>query len=117
MTSASRVAPDRVRRRAGWPVLYGVGVLAAVTAAALSALSVAESLTATGLPDPGPVTNYGLPAVRAAGEIAAVTAVGSFLFAAFLVPPQKNGCGLCRHLSIVMSLRQEAFKAFRGRSW
>ena len=90
MTSASRVAPDRVRRRAGWPVLYGVGVLAAVTAAALSALSVAESLTATGLPDPGPVTNYGLPAVRAAGEIAAVTAVGSFLFAAFLVPPQKN---------------------------
>ena len=90
MTSASRVAPDRVRRRAGWPVLYGVGVLAAVTAAALSALSVAESLTATGLPDPGPVTIYGLPAVRAAGEIAAVTAVGSFLFAAFLVPPQKN---------------------------
>ena len=71
MTSASRVAPDRVRRRAGWPVLYGVGVLAAVTAAALSALSVAESLTATGLPDPGPVTIYGLPAVRAAGEIAA----------------------------------------------
>ena len=90
MTSASRVAPHRVRRYAGWPVLYGVGVLAAVTAAALSALSVAESLTATGLPDPGPVTNYGLPAVRAAGEIAAVTAVGSFLFAAFLVPPQKN---------------------------
>ncbi len=90
MTSASRVAPHRVRRYAGWPVLYGVGVLAAVTAAALSALSVAESLTATGLPDPGPVTIYGLPAVRAAGEIAAVTAVGSFLFAAFLVPPQKN---------------------------
>ncbi|MBV8929828.1 MAG: bifunctional copper resistance protein CopD/cytochrome c oxidase assembly protein, partial [Mycobacteriaceae bacterium] len=40
---------------------------------------------------PGPVTNYGLPFVRAAGEVAAVVAVGSFLFAAFLVPPQDNG--------------------------
>ena len=29
--------------------------------------------------------------MRAAGEIAAVVAVGSFLFAAFLVPPQPNG--------------------------
>ena len=51
----------------------------------------ADALTATGLPNPGPVTNYGLPFVRAAGEIAAVVAVGSFLLAAFLVPPQTNG--------------------------
>ena len=29
--------------------------------------------------------------MRAAGEVAAVVAVGSFLFAAFLVPPQDNG--------------------------
>ena len=57
----------------------------------IAALSLADALTATGLPDPGPVTNYGLPFVRAAGEIAAVVAVGSFLFAAFLVPPQRNG--------------------------
>ena len=55
------------------------------------ALSLADALTATGLPDPGPVTTYGLPFFRAAGEIAAVVAVGSFLFAAFLVPPQANG--------------------------
>src|SRR6185437_10478731 len=41
--------------------------------------------------DPGPVTTIGLPFVRAAGEIAAVVAVGSFLTAAFLVPPQDNG--------------------------
>ena len=90
MTSATRPAAVRVRRFAGWPVLVGVAVLAGVTAAALSGLSLVESLTATGLPDPGPVTNYGLPFVRAAGEIAAVTAVGAFLFAAFMVPPQKN---------------------------
>jgi putative copper resistance protein D len=45
----------------------------------------------TGLPDPGPATTVGLPFVRAAGEVAAALAVGSFLFAAFLVPPQSSG--------------------------
>jgi cytochrome c oxidase assembly factor CtaG/putative copper export protein len=80
-----------VRSRAVWPVLVGVGLLAGVTAAGIGALSLADALTATGLPNPGPVTTYGLPFVRAAGEIAAVIAVGSFLFAAFLVPPQPNG--------------------------
>lgn len=79
------------RTSAVWPILLGVGVLAGVTAAGIAALSLADALTATGLPDPGPVTNYGLPFFRAAGEIAAVVAVGSFLFAAFLVPPQRNG--------------------------
>ena len=78
-------------RSAVWPVLVGVGLLAGVTAAGIGALSLADALTATGLPNPGPVTTYGLPFVRAAGEIAAVVAVGSFLFAAFLVPPQPNG--------------------------
>ncbi len=80
-----------VRSSAVWPVLVGVAVLAGAVAASLAALSVADALTATGLPDPGPVTTYGLPFVRAAGEIAAVVAVGSFLVAAFLVPPQANG--------------------------
>ena len=84
-------APPSVRRAAAWPVLTGVAVLAGVTAAAIGALSLAAALTATGLPDPGPVTTYGLPFVRAAGEVAAVIAVGSFMFAAFLVPPQDNG--------------------------
>jgi putative copper resistance protein D len=74
-----------------WPMLFGVGVLAGATAAAIAGLSLADALTATGLPDPGPVTNYGLPFFRAAGEIAAVVAVGSFLVAAFLVPPQRSG--------------------------
>ncbi|BBX01601.1 ABC transporter permease [Mycolicibacterium moriokaense] len=72
-------------------MLVGVAVLAGAVAAGLSALSITDALTATGLPDPGPVTTYGLPFVRAAGEIAAVVAVGSFLLAAFLVPPQTNG--------------------------
>src|ERR1700682_4629142 len=84
------VAPS-VRSAAVWPVLAGVAVLAGVTAAGIGALALADALPATGLPDPGPVTTYGLPFVRAAGEIAAVLAVGSFMFAAFLVPPQTNG--------------------------
>src|SRR3984885_9551233 len=73
------------------PLLVGVAMLAGCTAAGIGALSLAAALTATGLPDPGPVTTIGLPFVRAAGEVAAVVAVGSFLFAAFLVPPQDNG--------------------------
>jgi putative copper resistance protein D len=74
-----------------WPLLVGVATLAGCTAAGIGALSLAAALTATGLPDPGPVTTVGLPFVRAAGEVAAVTAVGAFLLAAFLVPPQTNG--------------------------
>ena len=74
-----------------WPLLTGVAVLAGCTAAGIGALSVAAALTATGLPDPGPVTTFGLPFVRAAGEVAAVVAVGAFLLAAFLVPPQQSG--------------------------
>ena len=87
---ASANAPAK-RRAPVWPVLIGVAVLAGCTAAGIGALSLADALTATGLPDPGPATTVGLPFVRAAGEIAAVLAVGSFLFAAFLVPPQASG--------------------------
>jgi putative copper resistance protein D len=91
MTSVGGPVALRVRSSSVWPVLVGVGVLAGAIAAGIGALSLADALTATGLPDPGPVTTYGLPFVRAAGEIAAVLAVGSFMFAAFLVPPQTNG--------------------------
>jgi cytochrome c oxidase assembly factor CtaG/putative copper export protein len=85
-------APPTSRRRGTvWPLLGAVAVLAGCTAAGIAALSLADVLTATGLPDPGPVTTLGLPFVRAAGEIAAVVAVGSFLFATFLVPPQRSG--------------------------
>ena len=87
---ATNKAPAQ-RRALVWPLLIGVAVLAGCTAAGIGALSLADALTATGLPDPGPATTLGLPFVRAAGEIAAVLAVGSFLFAAFLVPPQSSG--------------------------
>ncbi|HXS85267.1 MAG TPA: cytochrome c oxidase assembly protein [Mycobacterium sp.] len=84
-------SPATPRRAVAWPLLIGVAALAGCTAAGIGLLSLAAALTATGLPNPGPVTTIGLPFVRAAGEIAAVVAVGSFLTAAFLVPPQDNG--------------------------
>ena len=68
-----------------------MAVLAGCTAACIAALSLADALTATGLPNPGPVTTLGLPFVRAAGEVAAATAVGGLLFATFFVPPQDSG--------------------------
>src|SRR6201993_1226316 len=83
--------PVGTARALVWPLLIGVAALAGCTAAGIGGLAVGGSLTAPGLPDPGPATTLGLPFVRAVGEIAAVLAVGSFLFAAFLVPPQSNG--------------------------
>src|SRR5258705_13794075 len=91
MTFPGGLAARGVRSSPVWPVLFGVGLLAGAIAAGIGALSLADALTATGLPDPGPATTLGLPFVRAAGEIAAVLAVGSFLCAAFLVPPQSSG--------------------------
>lgn len=84
------VAPA-VRNSAVWPILWGVALLAGAVAAGIGGLSIVDALAATGLPDPGPATTYGLPFVRAVGEIAAAVAVGSFLMAAFLVPPQRSG--------------------------
>ncbi|WP_305091949.1 cytochrome c oxidase assembly protein [Prescottella sp. R16] len=78
--------------RAGSGPLYAVsGALAGVVAALVVALSASQALVLMGIPDPGPFTTYGLPAIRAVSEIAAVIAVGSLLFAAFMVPPQKSG--------------------------
>ncbi|MGZ4520415.1 MAG: cytochrome c oxidase assembly protein [Mycobacteriaceae bacterium] len=76
--------------RSGGLLLSAAG-LAAVVAASLAALSTTQALVLLGLPDPGVLTTYGLPVVRAVGETAAVLAVGSVLLAAFFVPPQRSG--------------------------
>lgn len=72
-------------------VFATAGLIAAVVAALVISLSASDALVLLGIPDPGPATTYGLPAVRALGEIAASITIGSFLLAAFLVPPQKSG--------------------------
>ncbi|QHE72989.1 cytochrome c oxidase assembly protein [Rhodococcus sp. WAY2] len=88
---------DRSARPAGRagnraaPKVLGWAAIAALVAAALAQLSTAEALRLLGLPDPGPITTYGLPAVMAFGEAAAVVMVGSLLLATALVPPQRSG--------------------------
>jgi putative copper resistance protein D len=67
------------------------GLIAAVVAVLVVALSASQALVLLGIPDPGPVTTYGVSAVRALGEVAAVITIGSLLLAAFFVPPQKSG--------------------------
>lgn len=84
-------APGTSAGSSSTSVFATAGIIAAVVAALVISLSASDALVLLGIPDPGPATTYGLPAIRAAGEIAASIAIGSFLLAAFLVPPQKNG--------------------------
>ena len=79
-------------------------VLAAVVAIALVALTAAAAVT--GIVGPGALTSYGLPAMRAVAQSAAVLTVGSALFAAFLVPPEKTG-----YLGV------GGYSALRGVTW
>ncbi|MDI9938892.1 cytochrome c oxidase assembly protein [Rhodococcus sp. IEGM 1351] len=81
---------ERSRRRT-LPQILGWAAIAAVVAAALAQLSTTEALRLLGLPDPGTLTTYGLPAVMAFGEACAVVMVGSVLLATALVPPQASG--------------------------
>lgn len=67
------------------------GAIAAMVAALVVGLSAAQALSLLGIPDPGSLTTYGLPAVRALADLSAALTVGSLLFAAFLVPPQASG--------------------------
>lgn len=80
--------------------------VAASVALALSALSGAEGFARLGLPDPGPVVTYGLPAARAIAQSAAVATVGALLLAAFLVPPGAQGW-----------LSRDGYRAMRVAAW
>ncbi|CDZ90072.1 Integral membrane protein [Rhodococcus ruber] len=77
--------------RAVFGAVLGWTVGAAVVAASLAALSSTEVLRLLGLPDPGALTRYALPAAVAVGEVSAVVMIGSLLLAAVLVPPQRSG--------------------------
>jgi cytochrome c oxidase assembly factor CtaG/putative copper export protein len=70
--------------------IVGSGVLlAGVVAALIVAFTRAPAVL--GVPDPGPLTNLGLPAMRAVAQAAGVLTVGAALFAAFLAAPQDDG--------------------------
>ncbi|MBE9374464.1 bifunctional copper resistance protein CopD/cytochrome c oxidase assembly protein [Saccharopolyspora sp. HNM0983] len=82
------------------------GVLAALVAAALTALSGSDAYALLGLPDPGPVTKYGLPVVRVLAETGAVVCIGSLLLASFGIPAQRGG-----------SLTADGYAAVRTAGW
>src|ERR1700712_278500 len=81
MTGNARMLPS---------VLLGA-VAAVLIAVGLTALSGARPLETLGLPDPGSVTTYGLPAVRTLAEIFSVLTVGALLTAALLTFPEADG--------------------------
>ncbi len=83
--------PTRTARGSVVPVFVVLGLIAGLVAALVVGLSASEALVRLGIPDPGPLTTYGLPAVKAIGEVAAIISIGSLLLASFLVPPQKSG--------------------------
>ncbi|MFC9790524.1 cytochrome c oxidase assembly protein [Rhodococcus sp. NPDC127528] len=87
----SDTPPTRKAGESSVPIFVTLGIIAGLVAAIVVGLTASEALIRLGIPDPGPLTTYGLPAVKAAGEVAAVIAIGSLLLAAFLVPPQRSG--------------------------
>lgn len=80
--------------------------VAAVVALALSTLSGAATFARLGLPDPGPVTVYALPVVRALSQAAAAATIGFLMLAAFLTPPASTGW-----------LSADGYRAVRVASW
>ncbi|AZZ81849.1 copper resistance protein CopD [Gordonia alkanivorans] len=94
--STTSATPDQNRDAMAEPrgvvtaVLWASGWLAAIVAIAVTAISASTALKLTGVPDPGPLTTYGLPTLTAIGEFAAAIALGCAVFAAFFVPPQSD---------------------------
>lgn len=92
VTAEAPERTDQPPRGGGVGALVCVGVLAgAAIAAGLVVALGGQQFAGLGLPDPGLITRAGVPVVRTITECAAVVAVGSLLFAAFLVPPQGSG--------------------------
>ncbi|MBF6465257.1 bifunctional copper resistance protein CopD/cytochrome c oxidase assembly protein [Nocardia beijingensis] len=91
-TSSAAPRAEAARSGARYAVVTALaGAIAAVVAALVVGLSAAQALSLLGIPDPGAPTTYGLPAIRALADLSGALTVGSLLFAAFLVPPQRNG--------------------------
>ncbi|GAA2068500.1 cytochrome c oxidase assembly protein [Williamsia deligens] len=80
-----------LRRSAAGAVAWAVTWGAVAVAVIVTAVSASTAVELLGIPDPGWVTTYGIAAVQGIGEVAAALAVGSVLFAAFFVPPQRDG--------------------------
>ncbi|GAA2354981.1 cytochrome c oxidase assembly protein [Saccharopolyspora halophila] len=82
------------------------GLLGALVAVALTALSAGANYALLGLPDPGPLTQFGLPVVRVLAETGAVITIGSLLLASFGIPASRDG-----------ALLADGYAAVRAASW
>ncbi|WP_338604235.1 cytochrome c oxidase assembly protein [Saccharopolyspora sp. SCSIO 74807] len=104
---ASETVPAGRRRSSAVGVLVGTaGLLAAVVAIALTALSASDAYAAYGLPDPGAVTRFGLPVARVLAESGAVVCIGSLLLASFGIPARRSG-----------PLTADGYAAVRAAGW
>lgn len=74
-----------------WPVYVVAFAIAALLAGVVSQAFAGDSLAALGIPDPGVVTTFGLPALRGLAWMCAALAAGSFMFSAWLLPPKRVG--------------------------
>ena len=85
-------APARTRTVApAWPLYLAALAVAAVIAGAVGQGFSGGSLAELGIPDPGAATTFGLPALRGVAWLLMALATGSFMLAAFLVPPSQQG--------------------------
>ena len=81
-------SPQRRRRARKSRAFYITAVvIAGVVGGFISYFSLADSLAALGLPDPGRITTIGLPTARAMAWVLMALAVGSYLVSAFYVAP------------------------------
>lgn len=76
------------RVRPTWPLYLLFFGVAGLVGATISFGLLTDSLVALGIPDPGPVTTWGLPFFRAVGWMLAALSVGSFMFSAFYISPK-----------------------------
>jgi putative copper resistance protein D len=104
--TTAHVTRDRSGARTVGVLFATAAVLAALVAAALTALSASDSYSVYGLPDPGVLTHYGLPVVRVLAEIGAVVCIGSLLLASFGIPAQRSG-----------ALAADGYAAVRTAGW
>jgi putative copper resistance protein D len=86
------VAPDRPVPRAAslrWAALGAVVALVVLVVVLLVGGGAPQPVP-DGLPDPGPVTGWGLPVARLLAELAAMASVGLLLTAALLLPSPRD---------------------------
>ncbi|MFR9730259.1 cytochrome c oxidase assembly protein [Saccharopolyspora sp. MS10] len=106
MASETVTTARRTRSTTIGILVVTAGILAAVVAAALAAVTASDSYAAYGLPDPGAATKIGLPVVRVLAEAGAVVCIGSLLLAAFAIPARRSG-----------ALLADGYAAVRAAGW